>query len=191
MLKVLSAFVVSTWLALVPAAAAQQRAPKKSNLPPPAALPAHEVGFDLAADYAKLSGTSGGLQLGFPVDARLTILSESTIMWEPRLSFLFSTIGTTTYTIVPGVNAIHQLRPGTGPYGLLNAPYVTAGAAFNFANNGVTSSTQLSLNAGVGTRVPYGSAALRYEGFLSYTFSGGGLPSSFAIGVRAGLSLWH
>jgi hypothetical protein len=189
MLKFLSGLLVGGWLALAPSAFAQARG--HSSAPPTPVMPEHEIGFDLAADYTKPTGGSGGLEMVFPVDARVTFLTHSKIMWETRLAFMLNTAGTTTYAIAPDVNAVYQLRPGTGPYGLLNAPYLTGGAGFTFVNNGFTSGTQFSLNAGLGKRVPFGSAAMRYEGFLSYLFSGAGLPSRFAIGVRVGISLWH
>jgi hypothetical protein len=190
MLKFLSLLLVISWLVLVPTGAAQQRAPQRAPAPA-AAMPEHEIGFDLAAAYTKPSSTSGGLEMLFPVDGRVTFLTRSKIKWEGRLALTFNTIGTTTYTIDPDVNVVYQLRPGTGPYNLLRAPYLTGGAGFNFANNGVTSGTQFSLNGGLGTRVPFESAAMRYEGFLSYTFKGASLPSTFAIGIRIGISFWH
>lgn len=190
MLKFLGGFWVGGLVALASSASAQRAAQRPAAMPA-AVAPEHEIGFDLAAYYTKPSGVSGGLEMLFPVDARVTFLTHSKIMWEPRLALTLNTIGTTTYTIVPGVNAVHQLKRGGGPYNLVNAPYVTGGAAFNFVNTGATTGTQLSLNGGVGKRVPFASAALRYEGFLSYTFKGAGLPSAFAIGLRIGLSFWH
>ena len=191
MLKFLSAFLLVSGVVVTPSAMGQQRPPQRSSTPTAAAMPEHEVGFDLAADYSKPSTTNGGLDMLFPVAARVTFLKRSKMMWEARLAFTYNTIVTTTYTIDPGVNVVYQLRPGSGPYGLLRAPYLTGGAALDFVNNGVTSGTQLGLNAGLGTRVPFGNSAMRYEGFLSYTFKGSGLPSMFAIGLRAGISLWH
>ena len=193
MLKVLTAaFLLGGSLALAPCATAQHKTASRPTTPSSlATAPQYEVGFDLGADYAKPSGTSGGLQGLFPVDARLTFLTRGQLMWEPRLTLTFNTIGTTTYAIVTGLNALHPLKRGSGPDGLLRAPYVTAGAALNFVNTGVTSGAQFGLGAGIGTRVPMENSALRYEGFLSYLFKGAGLPSMFAIGVRAGPSFWH
>ena len=51
--------------------------------------------------------------------------------------------------------------------------------------------TQFTINGGVGTRRSYGSAVFRPEGFVSYAFESGALPSEFSIGVRLGLSFWH
>src|SRR5207247_10832863 len=81
------------------------------------------------------------------------------------------------------------------PYTTLfrSAPYVTGGVALNLFDVGGPggSGTQFSLGGGVGTRVPFETAAGRIEGFLGYTFKGGGFPSNFAIGTRIGLSFWH
>ena len=153
----------------------------------------HEFGVDLAAYYVKPSGGSGGIQMGAPVDVRLGILSRSKLMWEPRLAFLLNTAGGTTYSLAPGLNVLYQLKRGTGTRNLIRAPYVTGGVALNLFDVGGPggSGTQFSLGGGVGTRVPFETAAGRIEGFLGYTFKGGGFPSNFAIGTRIGLSFWH
>jgi hypothetical protein len=152
--------------------------------------PRQEIGADFTGFYNKPSGGSGGIDLGMPVDIRVGFLTHNKLMWEPRLSFQYSSGGGTSYIIVPGVNVLYQLKRGTGPYNLMRAPYVTGGVALNFYDLG-TSWTQVSLGGGVGKRVPYGSSAARFEGFFGYTFKGGGAPSSFAIGTRIGLSFWH
>jgi hypothetical protein len=157
--------------------------------------PRQEIGADFTGFYNKPSGGSGGIDLGLPVEIRVGFLTHKKLMWEPRLSFQFSSGGGTSYIIVPGVNVLYQLKRGTGPYSLMRAPYVTGGAALNVFHLGgavaSTSWTQVSLNGGVGKRVPFGSSATRFEGVLGYTFKGGGQPSSFAIGTRIGLSFWH
>jgi hypothetical protein len=150
----------------------------------------YEIGGDFAAAYSKPSGVSGGIDMGLPVDVRVGLLTHNKLMWEPRLSFAYQSIGTTTYTIVPGINVLYQLKRGTGSYNLMRAPYVTGGVALNFFDFG-TSWTQVSLNGGVGKRVPFGASAARFEGFLGYMFKGGGQASNFAIGTRIGLSFWH
>ncbi len=153
----------------------------------------HEIGVDFAADYAKPSGASGGIAMGVPVDIRVAFLTRSKLMWEPRLTFSLSSVGggSTIYTFFPGVNVLYQLKRGTGTHGLIRAPYVTGGVGLDIIGVGGTSATQFAIGGGVGTRVPYESAAGRIEGFLSYTFKGGGFPSVFAIGARLGLSFWH
>jgi hypothetical protein len=151
----------------------------------------YELGADFTAFYTKPSGVSGGVEMGLPVDVRIGFLSHSRLMWEPRLTFALNTIGTTTYTFAPGVNVLYRLKRGTGNHSLMHATYVTGGVALNLFDDGAGSGTQFSLGGGVGTRMPFQSAATRVEGFMSYTFKGGGLPSSFAIGTRLGLSFWH
>ena len=150
----------------------------------------YELGGDFVAAYNKPSGVSGGIDMGLPVDVRVGLLTQKRLMWEPRLTFDYSSVGVTTYTIVPGLNALYQLKRGTGAYNLMRAPYVTGGVALNFFDRG-TSWTQLSLAGGVGKRVPFGGSAARFEGFLGYMFKGGGRPSDVAIGTRIGLSFWH
>ena len=129
--------------------------------------------------------------MGLPVDVRVGFLTNKKLMLEPRLSLAVSTIETTTYTITPGLNVLYHLKRGTGPYHLMRAPYITGGVGVSFFDFGAGSGTQFSLGAGVGKRVPFGSSATRLEAFLGYTFDGGGLPSSFAIGTRIGLSFWR
>jgi hypothetical protein len=150
----------------------------------------YEIGGDFAASYTKPSDVSGGIEMGLPVDVRVGLLTRNKLMWEPRLSFAIQTLGTTTYRIVPGLNALYHLKRETGSYNLLRAPYVTGGVALNFFDFG-TSWTQVSLGGGVGKRVPFGGSAARFEGFLSYMFPGGGQASNVAIGTRIGLSFWH
>ena len=187
MVKLLGrALLVGSLAMLSVPVAAQHRATASG-----AAGPRHEVGVDFVASYTKVSGGGGGIVLGLPVDVRVGLLTHKKLMWEPRLSFAFNTIGTTTYVIVPGLNLLYQLKRGTGPYNLMRAPYATGGVALTFFDLGVPSGTQLSLNGGVGKRVPFEGSAARFEGFLGYTFKGGGASSSFDLGVRIGLSFWH
>lgn len=150
----------------------------------------YELGADLSAAFTKPSGDDIGLDMGLPVDIRVGILTDQPLMWEPRLSVAVQTLGTTTYRIVPGVNVLYHLNRETATSGLMRAPYVTGGVALNFFDFG-TSWTQLSLDGGVGKRVPFGSSAARFEGFLGYMFEGGGHPSNVTLGTRIGLSFWH
>jgi hypothetical protein len=152
----------------------------------------YEFGVDFAGYYDKPSGGTGGIQMGVPVDVRVAFLTRSALMWEPRLSFDLNSVGgTTIYTFDPGINVLYQLSRGSGPYNLVGAPYLTGGVAINFFKAGPTSGSQFSLGGGIGKRVPYGSSVGRMEGFLSYTLKGSGMPSSFAIGARLGMSFWH
>jgi hypothetical protein len=186
MVKLLGRALLVGGLALVSApAAAQHKAASHS-----AAAPHHEIGADFLAFYDKVSGGSGGLVMGLPVDVRVGFLTHKKLMWEPRLSFAFSSVGATNYTIVPALNVLYLLKRGTGPYNLVRGTYATGGVALNFYDLG-TSWMQVSVGGGVGKRVPFESAAARLEAFLGYTFRGGGFPSDFAIGTRIGLSFWH
>ncbi len=190
MVKLLgSALLVGGLAFLATPAAAQKRAATSA----PTGGYHQEIGVDFTGYYFKPSGGSGGIQMGAPVDVRLGILSRSKLMWEPRLAFLLNTAGGTTYSLAPGLNVLYQLKRGTGTRNLIRAPYFTGGVALNLFDLGGPggSATQFSLGGGVGTRVPFETAAGRIEGFLGYTFKGGGYPSNFAIGTRIGLSFWH
>ena len=189
MVKLLgSALLVGGLAILATPASAQKRAVAAA----PSTGTRQEIGFDLAFDYAKPSSVSGGVELGLPVDVRVAFLTRSKLIWEPRLTFSLSSVGGGTfYTFFPGVNVLYQLKRGTGPHNLVRAPYVTGGVGLTLVGVPGASSTQFSLGGGVGTRVPFESAATRLEGFLAYTFKGGGSPSNFAIGARVGLSFWH
>ncbi len=142
MFKLLGSALLVGGLAFLATPASAQ---KKSATSAPMGGFHHELGVDFAADYAKPSGVSGGIEMGLPVDIRIA----------------FS--------------------------------YFTGGVALNLFDLGGPggSATQFSLGGGVGTRVPFETAAGRIEGFLGYTFKGGGYPSNFAIGTRIGLSFWH
>jgi hypothetical protein len=185
--KILGRALLVGSLAMLSGTVAAQRKTATSGM----ATPRHEIGADFEASYTKISGAGGGLILGLPVDVRVALLTHKKLMWEPRLSFAVSTIGTTTYVIAPGLNVLYQRTRGTGPYGLLRAPYLTGGVALNLFDFGLGSGTQLALNGGVGKRIPFEGDAARFEGFIGYEFKGGGEPSRFAIGIRIGLSFWH
>lgn len=154
--------------------------------------PRHEIGFDLEASYTKPATISGGFVAGLPVDIRVGFLTHKKLMFEPRLSVAFNSVAmTTTYLIAPGLNVLYQRRPGTGPYNLMHALYVTGGVALDIFDLDGLSGTQVAINGGVGKRVPFGSDAARFEGFVRCTFQGGGAGSNLAIGARAGVSFWH
>jgi hypothetical protein len=186
MMKLLGSALLVCSLTILSGPASAQRKTAASS----AASPRYEIGGDFAASYTKPSDVSGGIEMGLPVDVRVGFLTHKKLMWEPRLSLAFQTVGSTTYRIVPGLNVLYQLKRGTGSYNLMRAPYVTGGVALNFFDFG-TSWTQVSLGAGIGKRVPFGGSAARFEGFLGYMFKGGGEPSNLAIGTRIGLSFWH
>lgn len=187
MRKCISSALLLTVFSVLPAlAAAQRRAAPETG-------PKNEFGLDLAFQYASLGNNGGsGVQLAAPVDARVGWLSRTPNMFEARASVNWdSNLGVIVFS--PGVNLLHALKRGTGTHGLMRAPYVTAGLGLNIVKlgSGASTETQFGLGAGVGKRVPFGSAVFRPEGFMSYAFSSGTLPSQFAIGVRMGLSFWH
>ena len=156
----------------------------------PAGGARHEFGVDLGAAYTKPKNIDGGITIGTPLAVRVGFVSRSKLMWEPRLTLDFSTVGgTTTYLLTPDVNVLYAMAPG----GNRNGMFLTGGAGLIFGNNGVNSGTAFSVNGAVGWRKPYGDAAWRYElGFQYSTESTKlGLPSAISIGGRVGLSLWH
>jgi hypothetical protein len=149
-----------------------------------------ELGVDVGLAYAKPDGVDGGIQIGTPLDIRLGLRSKTKVMWEPRVTFAFSTVGgETRYGIAPGVNVLYATAPGGHRQGM----YVTGGGALNLLDTGADAGTAFAFNAGVGWRRPWGSGAWRYEAGFRYSFENQdiGLPSTIEIGVRFGVSLWH
>jgi len=187
MRKLIGSAVLAAALFVTPTlAAAQRRAAAETG-------PKHEFGIDLAFQYVSLGSNGGsGVQLAAPVDARIGVLSRSPNMFEIRASLNWdSNLGAIAFA--PGVNVLHVLKRGSGTRGLMRAPYATGGVGLNIFKfgSGASTETQFALGAGVGKRLPYGSAVFRPEGFIAYAFSSGALPSAFSLGVRLGLSFWH
>jgi len=180
-----TALLVAALAALPALAAAQRRAAMEAG-------PEHELGADLAFQYASFGrGGGSGVQLFAPVDVRIGFLSKSRMMFETRASLSWdSNVGALDFA--PGVNVLYQLKKGTGTRGLMHAPYATGGVGLDVVHvRGLGSQAQFGLNGGVGTRLAYGSAVVRPEAYLGYAFSSGFLPSVFSIGTRIGLSFWH
>lgn len=147
----------------------------------------HEFGVDVGVAYTKYENVDGGIQLRTPLDVRVGLVSAEKMMWEPRFSLGFNTVGgATSYEFRPGVNVLFANSPGGHRRGM----YITGGAGLLLEDDGANSATAFSLNGGVGWRKPYGSAAWRYEVGFQYT-SEGNLPSQIQIGGRVGISLWH
>ena len=193
MVKLLGCALLVGCLAMLSApASAQKKTPASTKTTASTtSSPRYELGGDFAASYTKPSDVDGGINMGLPVDVRMGFLTHKKLMWEPRLSFLLTTIGATTYTITPGLNVLYRLKAGSGPYKLVRAPYITGGVGMSFYDLGGGSGSQFSLGAGVGKRIPFGSAATRIEAFLGYAFESDALPSSFSLGTRIGLSFWR
>lgn len=159
----------------------------------------HEFGVDLGAYYAKPENIDGGIEIGTPglmgvlfapVDLRMGFVTSNPLQWEGRLTLGFSSVaGETRYALQPGVNVLYAMRPGTNRSGM----FLTGGGTVLLADDGTDNGTRLGVNAGVGWRKPWGSAALRYEVGFQYLFESQdlGMPSTFAVGGRFGISLWR
>ncbi len=191
MRRMIGGIALASVLAALPGAArAQHRAAETGGAH-------HELGADLTFQYSdRGAGIGGGAQLLAPVDVRIGFLARSPLMFEGRAAVNWDTKagagGGSFFELAPGVNALYRLRRGSGPGGLVGAPYLTGGLLLDIVHDGALGSqTQFVVNAGVGTRVPYESAVFRPEAFLAYGFASGFLPRAFMIGVRAGLSFWH
>ncbi|HKW41663.1 MAG TPA: hypothetical protein VJN39_10460, partial [Gemmatimonadales bacterium] len=159
----------------------------------------HEFGADIAAAYAHQS--LGGVSVnqfiaGTPVDLRIGFMAGDKLVVEPRFFFRYASKGgfnTSTgsseaaYLFTPDVNFLVAFQDNR------KGPYVTVGVGADLEKLTQTTTGQLTINGGVGIRVPYESGAIRPEAFGRYTFKNepNGVPSTLEIGVRIGLSLWH
>lgn len=198
MRKVTGSVLAAVALVALPQMALAQRA-----RPAASSGPKNEIGVDLGAQYSHNgSGCAtdcGGLGIGTPVDIRWGFMASGPLSFEPRFSLSYlsggaSPIGGHVLVFNPDVNVLYRMGKATARKGA----YLTGGlglAIQNFAPSGgsSTTATQLSLNGGVGKRIPSEANAWRLEGFLRYNFenSGKGIPSSFDIGARVGMSFWR
>jgi hypothetical protein len=176
-------------LSLVPAAAAAQHATQAK----------HEFGVDVAGAYEhqSLGGVSDNQFIaGTPVDLRIGFMAGGKLVVEPRFFFRYSSKGgfntndlspVAAYVFTPDLNFLVAFRDNK------KGPYVTVGVGADLEKLTQTSTGQLSINGGVGTRVPYETGAIRLEAFGRYVFKNetNGLPNVLEIGARIGLSLWH
>ncbi|HEX4560644.1 MAG TPA: hypothetical protein VH113_02330 [Gemmatimonadales bacterium] len=164
------------------------------------AMPAHEFGADLTLYYGSYSASGTSVShfvIGTPVDLRLGFVTSKTLVVEPRLLLSYDSKSFLTgytnsvLTLNPDLNFLFNVGGGDYKHGL----YLTAGAGVNLLSvgGGGGSVTQLALNGGIGTRVPYESGAIRLEAYVKYVTknTSKGAPSELQIGGRAGLSLWH
>ncbi len=148
----------------------------------------HEIGVDVAVSWVKPSGVDAALELLTPVDVRLGLPSSGPLSLEPRLSAFIAADGGTRYDLDPGLNVLYRLG-GTA----VNANrYVTFGADIDLRKAG-PSGALFGLNGGFGWRRPWGAGAVRTELFARYRFEDTslGVPNTFSLGVRVGLSMWH
>ena len=166
------------------------------------ATPRHEFGIDLGLGFHSYSSPGVGSTTSFeamtPVDVRMGFVSASPLSVEGRLVFDFNSRGigaNASYLLAPDVNLLYKLGRGST---WRRGAYLTGGLGLALANasngaGGTRSGIIASLNGGIGTRIPSGSAAWRLEGFLAYAFRNTSLgePGTLTIGGRVGLSLWH
>ena len=162
--------------------------------------PHHEFGVDVGLGVLSPSGGSSHFVLATPVDVRLGFVSASPLSWEGRLTLIYDSRGygsNAAYSLAPDIQALLKLGKGGGPRGLLGA-YETAGMGLDFRDapngtGGTNSTALLRINGGIGDRLPYGSGAVRIEGFVAYDFKSTtlGVPATVEVGARVGLSLWH
>ncbi len=155
----------------------------------------HELGVDVGVAYvsSNITGVDGGISLITPLDVRFGFVPRAgnKIMWEPRVSLNFTTVGgSTQYLFTPQVNLLYANSAGGHRRGM----FFTGGAGLVMGDGGAGSGTAIKLEGGVGWRKPYESAAWRYEvGFqwVSSSAELGTFADYIAIGGRIGLSLWH
>ena len=188
MRKLFGGMVLAVVALSFPASAQAQRRPAA------AASPKHEYGLDLSAAYVSpnTDGIDGGISLVTPVSLRFGFVPRSgKMMWEPRLALNFSTVGgETNYLFTPQVNMLYANSNGGHRRGM----YFTGGAGLVMGDGGAGSGTAFKLEAGLGWRKPFGSAAWRYEVGLQYVSESaelGPFADYIAIGGRIGLSLWQ
>lgn len=184
--------MVLTALALsLPAAAHAQRRTTTASM----GGAKHELGVDVGVAYvsSNITGVDGGISIITPLDVRFGFVPRAgnKMMWEPRASLNFSTVGgSTTYIFTPQINMLYANSPGGHRRGM----YFTGGAGLVMGDGGAGSGTALKLEGGIGWRKPYESAAWRYEVGVQYVSSSaelGTFADYIAIGGRIGISLWH
>ena len=148
-----------------------------------------EFGVDLGVAVVKPSGGSSIFEFGTPVDGRVGFVSKGKLMFEPRCTLAYaSSSGSSAYDFDLGLNLLY----GMGEGGNHSGPYLTVGGSVDLEKI-VTSETFIAFNGGVGTRMGYGSGAIRLEAFVMDHLkkSSIGFPNTLTIGARVGLSLWH
>lgn len=156
--------------------------------------PQHEAGVDVSFAYAKPSGGDGHVLIGTPVDVRLGFVTSGILEPELRVFARFDS----KQGGVPGAKSAYQINPDLNLLfnlkGYDKGVFLTAGGGVNLAKvSGSSSTSQLTVNGGIGTRVPYEHGAIRLEAFGRYDFknTSKGLPNIFSVGARIGLTLWH
>lgn len=169
--------VVLVAAALIPGVAAAQHEDAK-----------HEFGIDAAFIYRKPSGGTGRWVSGAPADVRIGFVSKSKIMLEVGFQYGLSGGGGSSshdFSVGVGVQWARNHRQGL---------YFEVGPAIEFTGqSGGPSGTLFSAGADVGTRLPWGSGAVRLSTGVRYSPANTsyGTVNSFNIHARVGLSLWH
>jgi len=152
----------------------------------------NEFGVDLGAAFGHIgsgcAANCGTFEAGTPVDVRVGFVGAKMNV-EPRLTLSYLSQGGSHLLIFsPDVNFLKPMGTSTARKGL----YLTAGVGISIISaSGASSQNQLSLNGGVGTRIPKPSNNWRLEGFFRYNLHSGVLPSGYNVGVRAGMSFWQ
>jgi hypothetical protein len=158
----------------------------------------HEFGVDLSLMYTHIgSGCTTDCSLFSavtPLDVRIAFHSSGPLAVEPRFGLSYVTGGGGhVLHFTPDINLLYAF----GAHRVMG-PYLTAGVGVDLTDVGVSggtsaSATQLSINVGIGTRKPWGTGAFRPEAFFRYNFenTSKGIPSSFDLGARIGLSFFH
>lgn len=159
----------------------------------------NEIGVDLGAAYSHYGSgcttSCGAFEAGTPVDIRWGFMSNSPLSFEPRFTLSYFTgLGGHDLSFTPDLNVLYRLKNSTARRGA----YLTGGLGLDWTSIGTSgtpsrSASQLSLNAGIGKRIPMESNAWRLEGFFRYNFANTskGLPSRLDIGARVGMSFWR
>src|SRR6267378_848011 len=164
MRKLTSTLVAAVALVALPHIALAQRARSAAS----ASGPKNEIGVDLGAAYSHIgSGCAAdcsGVGIGTPIDIRWGFMATGQLSFEPRFSLSYiSCFGGHDLFFNPDLNVIYRMKKSTPRRGM----YLTGGlglAISNSASGGPsTSATRLSLNAGVGKRIPMESNAWRVE----------------------------
>lgn len=161
--------------------------------------PRHELGVDLTLMYTHV-GSGCSTDCSFfrfmtPVDVRVGFLGSGPVSFEPRFTLNYVTGGGGhALQFAPGLNVLYHFGQRSGTHNLMG-PYFTAGIAVDLIDVSGTagSSTQASVNVGIGKRIAWESAAFRPEAFLRYNFENRskGIAATFDLGARIGLSFFH
>jgi len=156
----------------------------------------HEFGVDIGIGYTSPSGGQSSFGLTAPFgDIRIGFPSSSSMSLEGRLSASFASGGGTFITFDPGLNLMFGMGHATAHN---NNKYFTVGADVAIVSQSPSGGTSnsgavITINGGVGARMPWGAQAKRGELFVAYSLKNTslGVPNTFAIGARLGLSFWN